>query len=299
MTEDSLQNSAVGLTAQPCKITNVIQLLRHFAEFGLLDRLGANPMSSALCSPEKEKVTDTLIQHYHPVINMRTFHRFHARVVISLQQGFEGERAQCFYCKQVDHIKNLSLNHKNYKKHDNRLVNFNIAHNNCNSKHVAQQRFVEQQAGYAQHRESDSIGQRVSRPNDMPIQGQRERENPTNPQAGGSTGAQVYSDELATWSAREGQKSEEMRYRFNLYIHGEDGISKELRSKNWAIRMSVLANKCVYGCSPEPSEPFGAAQTYMKMIHTDADNGIFEKWKEGGVWFVRYLGKKKDPASLK
>jgi hypothetical protein len=222
---------------------------------------------------QREKQLEFLKILYKPKQRLRTDDKALIKRILSLEQGFDGTEGKCFYCSEVSKIDGeLTVHHRDGIISHNELGNLSIAHGSCNTSEWNRQRRATKKSVIGL---SDQNRERKNIP---PIH------------------AQAHGDADIGWSAREGEKHDEMRYRWGRWIH--DLEAGPFRGIGGAIRRSLLAEKAVYGCSQD-EEPFGNSQTYSRYIKEDTAAGIFESWKEGAIWMVRYLGPRKDQHSLR
>ena len=212
---------------------------------------------------ERNTSLEVLKDQYNAPQRLRKTHKLLAKAIKSIEQGHDGKVGICYFCKRLFPIELLQLHHKDYVESHNTLDNLELADQHCNNvDHGLRQAAMATAPLAASLRE-------------------RERANTGHP----------YADAGTDWHAREGEKGEEMRFRYNRWR--DDLLSGPFRSIGGSARLSKIAEKAVYGCSPDPTEPFGSSKTYTVYIKEDIAAGIYDAWKEGAIWLIRYLGPRK------
>ena len=233
------------------------------------DMASQTTAEAAASQPQRKETIIVLRARWTAPNRLRKEHRRKFKELRSLEQGYDGKVARCEICGKLAEVSQMQIHHVDHVEGNNQLSNLQIVEGTCNNIENAQWR--------AKQGQPPSGASRLSL---------RER--------GYNAGAGT-----ATWGedGRAGEKGEEMRYRFNNW---RDNLETgPFRTIGGTIRLSLLAEKAVYGCSDDSTKPFGSSKTYTVYIKEDIAAGIFDAWKEGAVWMIRYLGPRQDSNSLK
>jgi hypothetical protein len=183
----------------------------------------------------------------------------------------DGNTALCSLCGKLGDCEHMDVHHFNHDRHDNRLENLGPAHGNCNDRENGIWSAKERQAYVAQRKGLPSSVCEII-------------------WDGGALTRYQATDDMDADNFNEGRKHEEMRARWEIWIHDlEHGIFRAIGA---TIRRQLLADKAVSGLSKD-GQPYGSSVTYLRYIREDVAAGVFEQYKDGGVIFVRYLGPRK------
>lgn len=222
------------------------------------------------CKPDRVPELRQLLEIYKPKQRMRKPDKDLVKRILSLMQGYDGDVARCIIpdCSRVEPIDVLELHHYNELESDNKVQNLGPIHHACNSALNGRQR----EATKKLLLDRSGQGMRVSDHTTLARQG---TENGT-----------------SEWTSREGEKHDLMRHRWNVWIHGEQGIFKGVTGAK--IRITALAKSAVHALGT------GSSVTYRRYIEEDFYGGIFDyEHDDAGYKFVVYLGPKKDPSNPK
>lgn len=176
--------------------------------------------------------------------------------------GRDGDK--CSLCEMPVHDvdKELEVDHVDGNQRNNRCSNLRLTHHSCNQSHYQQQRMLA--LSTLRERERETAG-----PEARAMQSSRSI-------------SDVYPGWSATpWSAREGEKSDLMRARWDAWIG--DFEHGPFRSVGGVIRVWTLARMAVRALG------IGSSITYRRYIEEDSF-GPLEVYKDDGVLMVRYRG---------
>jgi hypothetical protein len=161
-----------------------------------------------------------------------------------------------------DTLKELELDHIDENPRNNKRWNLRLGHHSCNQAHYQERR------RYA----SSMLREREKENADPDAQAMQSSRSVSDVYPGWST---------TPWSAREGEKSDLMRARWDAWIG--DFEHGPFRSVGGVIRAWTLARMAVRALG------IGSSITYRRYIEEDSF-GPLEVYKDDGVLMVRYRG---------
>ena len=83
--------------------------------------------------PGREKILDELLSIYKPKQRLRPREKRLAKVILSVMQGFNGDRGRCELCKKVGNVEtDLQIHHVDGIVSRNEIENLRLMHQPCN-----------------------------------------------------------------------------------------------------------------------------------------------------------------------
>lgn len=215
--------------------------------------------ATRLASAEKENLLQVLKARYVAPQRLRKHHKDIIKMIKSLEQGYDGTVAVCFFCKTLMQVSKMQLHHTTHNIYDNRLEVLEVCDQECNNQEHARWRLAAISPS--------SLSQRVSE-NLAPAQADRQLPN-------------------LQYSSREGAKHEIMRPRFDNWMR--DTVKGAFADRaSWP--RDLLAEAAPYACSTEPGKAFGSSKTYLKFINEDIAGKILKAEPQEGM-IVVYLNR--------
>nr|WP_294808349.1 hypothetical protein [uncultured Nitrososphaera sp.] len=215
---------------------------------------GLNTAATRLASTEKENLLQVLRARYVAPQRLRKHHKDLIKMIKSLEQGYDGTIAVCFFCKRLMEVTKMQLHHTTYNVFDNRLEVLELCDQECNNNDHARKRLAN------------------SSPSSLTL---RESENQTPAQAGTQRDESNGAPELV--------KHNTMRGRFDRWIR--DPVNGAFASRvSWP--RDLLAETAPYSCSLKLGEALGSSKTYLKFIKEDIAGSILLSDNRDGVEFV-------------
>lgn len=188
-----------------------------------------------------------LIAGYSAPQRLRAHHKFRIKQIKSLQQGYDGTSARCYFCKQLGiNDTDLQLHHLNHKLFDNRLENLEPAHQTCNNREHARWRAL--------------VGQRPSDPSCVSVS---EIRCPSHTYQKRSIDTSL---DKQKWTSEEGRRHDIMRNKWNNWLL--DNVDGPYKNGRWRLTFRELAYMAVGKLG------LGSSVTYKRYIMEDSYAGI-------------------------